>query len=43
VVQAANYEEAKNPGAPSLSPVGYCDLSAPGEMSICFANWRKNW
>jgi len=42
VVQASNYEEAKNPGAPSLSPVGYCDLSWD-EMSICFANWRKNW
>ena len=42
VVQASNYEEAKNPGAPSLSPVGYCDLSW-GEMSVCFANWRKNW
>lgn len=42
VVQASNYEEAKNPGAPALSPVGYCDLSWD-EMSICFANWRKNW
>jgi Bacterial SH3 domain len=42
VVQAANFEEAKNPGAPGLSPVGYCDLTF-NEMSICFANWRKNW
>ena len=42
VVQAANFEEAKNPGAPALSPVGYCDLTWD-EMSICFANWRKNW
>jgi hypothetical protein len=42
VVQASNYEEAKNPSAPSLSPVGYCDLTM-NEMSICFANWRKNW
>ena len=42
VVQAANFEEAKNPGAPALSPVGYCDLTWD-EMSICFANWRNNW
>lgn len=42
VVQASNYDEAKNPSAPSLSPVGYCDL-AWDEMSICFANWQKNW
>jgi hypothetical protein len=42
VVQASSYDEAKNPSAPALSPVGYCDLSAE-EMSICFANWQKNW
>ena len=42
VVQAANFEEAKNPSALSLSPSGYCDLTWD-EMSICFANWRKNW
>jgi len=42
VVDAANYEAAKDPNARSLSPVGYCDLSF-GEMSICFANWTKNW
>ena len=42
VVQAANFDEAKNLGAPSLSPTGYCDLTWE-EMSICFANWQKNW
>jgi hypothetical protein len=42
VVQASNYDEAKNPSAPAVSPVGYCDLALE-EMSICFANWRKNW
>jgi hypothetical protein len=41
VVQANNYDEAKDLGAPSLSPTGYCDL-AWEEVSICFANWRKN-
>jgi hypothetical protein len=41
IVQASNFDEAKNLGAPALSPVGYCDL-AWQEMSICFANWRKN-
>jgi hypothetical protein len=41
VVQAGSYEEAQNLGAPSLSPIGYCDL-AWEEMSICFADWRKN-
>jgi len=42
VVQASNYEEAKNPAAVALSPVGFCDL-AWEQMSICFAEWRKNW
>lgn len=42
VVQGSNYDEASNPAAPSLSPVGYCDLTWE-EVSICFANWRKNW
>jgi hypothetical protein len=42
VVQAGNYDEAKSLGAASLSPTGYCDL-AWDEMSICFAEWRKNW
>jgi len=42
IVEASNYDEAKNPSAPSLSPVGYCDL-AWDEMSICFADWQKNW
>jgi hypothetical protein len=41
VVQAGSYEEAKNLAAPSMSPTGYCDLSWE-EMSICFADWRKN-
>jgi len=41
VVQAANFDEAKSLEAPALSPIGYCDL-AWEEMSICFANWRKN-
>jgi hypothetical protein len=41
VVQANNYDEAKNSGAPPLSASGYCDLALE-EMSICFANWRKN-
>jgi hypothetical protein len=42
VVQANNYDEAKSLAAPSLSSTGYCDLTW-NEMSICFANWRKNW
>jgi len=42
VVQADNYQAAKDPGAPALSDVGYCDLTW-NEMSICFAEWRKNW
>jgi hypothetical protein len=42
VVQAANYDEARSLSAPSLSPTGYCDLTWE-EVSICFANWRKNW
>jgi len=42
VVQGSNYDEANNPAAPSLSPVGYCDLTWE-EVSICFANWQKNW
>jgi hypothetical protein len=42
VVQGSNYDEASNPAAPSLSPVGYCDLTWE-EVSICFANWQKNW
>jgi hypothetical protein len=41
VVQANSYDEAKNLGAPPLSPIGYCDLGWE-EMSICFADWRKN-
>jgi hypothetical protein len=41
VVQAGSYEEANSLAAPSLSPTGYCDLSWE-EMSICFAEWRKN-
>jgi hypothetical protein len=41
VVQADSYEAAQNLAAPSLSPIGYCDLSWE-EMSICFADWRKN-
>ncbi|GAB4528399.1 MAG: hypothetical protein Kow0063_04580 [Anaerolineae bacterium] len=42
VVQANTFEEAKNPAAPALSPVGYCDLTWE-QVSICFANWQKNW
>jgi hypothetical protein len=42
VVQAGSYEEAQSLSAPSLSPTGYCDLTWE-EVSICFANWRKNW
>jgi hypothetical protein len=42
VVQANSFDEAKNPAAPALSPVGYCDLTWE-EVSICFANWQKNW
>jgi hypothetical protein len=42
VVQGGNYDEASSPSAPSLSPVGYCDLTWE-EVSICFANWQKNW
>jgi uncharacterized protein YraI len=42
VVDAPNYDVAKDPGASSLSPVGYCDLTL-NEMSICFAEWTKNW
>ena len=42
VVQASNFDEAKSLSAPVLSPVGYCDL-ALNEMSICFADWQKNW
>jgi len=42
VVQGSNYDEANNPAAPSLSPVGYCDLTWE-DVSICFANWQKNW
>ena len=42
VVDATSHEAAKDPGARALSPVGYCDLDWE-EMSICFANWRKNW
>lgn len=42
VVQANSFEEAQNPAAPALSPVGYCDLTWE-QVSICFANWQKNW
>jgi hypothetical protein len=42
VVKASTFEEAKDPNAPALSPVGYCDLTWD-EMSICFANWRQNY
>jgi hypothetical protein len=42
VVQASSYEEAASLSAPSLSPVGFCGLTWE-EMSICFANWQKNW
>jgi hypothetical protein len=42
VVQGSNYDEASNPSAPSLSPVGFCDLTWE-QVSICFANWQKNW
>ncbi len=41
IVKASSYEEAKDPNAEALSPVGYCDLTWD-EMSICFANWRQN-
>lgn len=42
VVQAGSYDEAQSLAAPSLSPTGYCDLTWE-EVSICFANWQKNW
>ena len=42
IVEASSYEEAKNPGAPSLSDIAYCDLKWE-ESSICFTRWRKNW
>jgi hypothetical protein len=42
IVQANNYEEAKNPSAPSLSDTAYCDLEWE-IASICFTRWRKNW
>jgi len=42
VVQGSNYDEASSPAAPSLSPLGYCDLTWE-QVSIRFANWQKNW
>jgi uncharacterized protein YraI len=42
VVDAATFEEAQNPGAPSLSDSAYCDLEWE-VASICFTRWRKNW
>ncbi len=42
VVEAASFEEASNLAAPALSDIAYCDLTWD-EMSVCFANWRKNW
>ena len=42
VVDAATFEEAQNPGAPSLSDSAYCDLEWE-VASICFTGWRKNW
>lgn len=42
VVDAASFEEASSLAAPAVSDVAYCDLTWD-EMSVCFANWRKNW
>jgi Bacterial SH3 domain len=42
VVQANNFEEAKDPGAPALSDTAYCELEWE-IASICFTRWRKNW
>jgi len=45
VVEASNYEQAQDPNAKALSPAAYCDLTydADNPLSICFANWQKNW
>ena len=41
IVQAATYDEAKNPAAVSLSDTAYCELEWE-VASICFTRWRKN-